>query len=75
MVTIRLNRFPGRGEGSSSGNNASSRGSGQEQQNENVSNPQRGEDWNNYQTRELGSNAENNINEEEEVREAFDEEE
>jgi len=74
MVTIKLNRFPGRGEGSSSGNTSISRGSGQEQQDINVSNPQRGDDWNNYQTRELSSNAEGNITEEQ-AKEAFDDEE
>lgn len=74
MVIIKLNRFPGRGEGNSSGSASSSRGSGQEQQDINVSNPQRGEDWNNYQTRELGSNTEDSISEED-AREAFDEEE
>jgi hypothetical protein len=73
MVAIKLNYFPGRGEGSSSGNSANSRGSGQEQQDINVSNPQRGDEWNNYQTRELGADAERNISEEE-VREAFNEE-
>lgn len=75
MVANNLNQTPGRGnEGNSSDNSRSNIGGSQEQQDINVSNPQRGNEWNNYQTRELSANEEDNLSAEE-AAESFNDEE
>ncbi|HYH15138.1 MAG TPA: hypothetical protein VD794_07960 [Flavisolibacter sp.] len=74
MAANILSQLPGRGSKERSGNSSSGSGNSQEQQDINVSNPQRGSEWNNYQTKELSTSEEGDISAEE-AAEAFNDEE
>jgi hypothetical protein len=74
MAVRNLDQQPGRGnEGRSNDNSSGNRSGIQEQQDLNVNNPQRGSEWNNYQTKELSANEESGISAEE-AAQAFDDE-
>ncbi len=74
MAANNLSQIPGRGREERSSDNSSGRDISQEQQDINVSNPQRGGEWSNYQTKELSANEEGSISAEE-AAEAFNDEE
>lgn len=75
MAITNLDQQPGRGNEGRSNDNSSGRREGtQEQQDVNITNPQRGSDWNNYQTKELSANEEGNISAEE-AAQAFEDDE
>lgn len=66
MAITNLDKQPGRGNDSRSGNSSSgNRDTTQDQQDINVSNPQRGSEWSNYQTKELSTNEKSDISAEE----------
>lgn len=73
MAATNLGQQPGRGNEDRSDDSSSGNRSGiREQQDVNVNNPQRGTEWNNYQTKELSANEKSDISAEE-AAQAFEE--
>ena len=73
MAVTNLDKQPGRGnEGRSNDSSSGNRDTTQNQEDFNVSNPQRGSEWSNYQTKELSTNEKSGISAEE-AAQAFEE--
>lgn len=74
MAITNLDKQPGRGNESRSNESSSgNRDTTQNQEDINVSNPQRGSEWSNYQTKELSTNEKSGISAEE-AAQTFEEE-
>ncbi|ANE49951.1 hypothetical protein [Flavisolibacter tropicus] len=66
MAETNLDKQSGRGNESRSNDSSSgNRNTSQNQEDINVSNPQRGSEWSNYQTKELSTNEKSDISAEE----------
>jgi hypothetical protein len=75
MAVANLDQQPGRGNEGRSGESSSGIRKGtQEQQDANISNPQQGSEWSNYQTRELSAKEESDISADE-AAQAFEDDE